>query len=62
MGAVLRTSNMPGTSVISLSEEPMNQAIFLANSVLKSCMDRAEGGAAKCLSFIIIPFVFQSRA
>ena len=53
---------MPGTSVISLSEEPMNQEIFLANSVLKFCMDRAEGGAAKCLSFIIIPFVFQSRA
>jgi hypothetical protein len=53
---------MPGTSVISLSEEPMNQAIFLANSVLKSCIDRTVGGAAKCLLFIFIPFVFQSRA
>jgi len=32
----LRTSSRPATSVICLFEGPMNQAIFFANSALKS--------------------------
>jgi hypothetical protein len=47
---------MPGTSVISLSEGPMNQAILFANSALKSCIERAAGGAPECLPFMFILF------
>jgi hypothetical protein len=47
----------PGTSVIRLSEEPTNQAIFLASSVLISCIDRAAGGALESLLFMFILLV-----
>jgi hypothetical protein len=58
VGAVLRTSNRPGTSVIRLSEGPMNQAILFANSALKSCIDRV-AGAPECLPFMVILLVFS---
>jgi hypothetical protein len=62
VGAVLRTSTSPGTSVIRLSELPMNQAIFFANSPLNACMDKAAGGSPECLRFALILFVFPSIA
>jgi hypothetical protein len=57
LGAVLRTSTNPGTSVVSLSEDPTNQAIFWASSALKSCIDGV-AGTAEGLLFMVILFLF----
>jgi hypothetical protein len=43
--------------VICLSEGPMNQAILFANSALKSCIERAAGGAPEWLPFMFILFL-----
>ena len=61
VGAVLRTRSKPGIGVICLSDEPMNQAIFFANSALRSWIDRAAGGAPECMPFFFILPSFRSK-